>query len=56
VTYAYDADGNRIAEESDHDADGIAEHITRRAFAPEGWGYFFYELRDQLALDTAHLR
>jgi len=56
VTYAYDADGNRIAEESDHDADGIAEHITRRAFAPVGWGYFFYELRDQLTLDTAHLR
>jgi len=56
VTYAYDADGNRIVEESDYDMDGIPEHITRRAFAPVGWGYLFYELRDQLALDTAHLR
>lgn len=48
VNYAYDEDGNRVLEEIDSGADGSPENIVRRSFAPTGWGYLFYELRDRL--------
>jgi hypothetical protein len=49
ASYAYDADGNRILERIDRDADGIADEIIRRSFAPVGWSYAFFELRDRFA-------
>jgi YD repeat-containing protein len=49
ASYAYDEQGNRFLQRIDRDADGIADEIVRHSFAPAGWGYAFYELRDRSA-------